>query len=129
MLSRQELLGAFLRDRRKFLGLSQDQVSAQIGIDASRLSRIETGDRLPTLHEIPLFASVLKVDVLSILAAFRIIVGPVDFTRIPEVLIRGLRELDDRGLEVLAYTARGLLPLQSPEPEPPSDSGHIDPGE
>lgn len=97
--------------------MSQEQVALQVGIDASRLSRIETGERLPTLHEIPLFASVLRVDLLSILAAFGLQSGAVDFTRLPADLVQALRDLDARGLDVLAYTARGLLLQQSEEPE------------
>lgn len=123
MLLPQELLGMWLRDRRKSLGLTQEQIAALVGIDDARVSRLENGQQMPTLPELPLLARALKVDVIAILQAFGMETAPVDFTRLDHVLVRALRELDDRGLEVLAYTARGLLPLQSEEPEPPPPEG------
>lgn len=58
MLNPQNL-GMYLRERRKSLGLSQQQVADRTGIDNSRISRIETGALLPTLYELPRLASAL----------------------------------------------------------------------
>lgn len=107
----------WVRDRRKELGLSQHQVAAVLDADPSRVSRMETGLQVPTLYELGPLAQVLKVDVLSILNAFGLYAAPVDFSRLPADLVQALRDLDAHGLDVLAYTARGLLLQQSEEPE------------
>lgn len=113
------MVGEFVRNRRKALGLSQRQLAADAGIWQAKVSQIEGGTALPSLVEVGQLSEALNVDPCAFLQAFSLIEAPVDFTRLGETLVRALRELDDRGLEVLAYTARGLLPLQSEEPGPP----------
>lgn len=48
----------FLRERRKFLGLSQAELARAVGVNQSTIHRIETGERTPGTE---LFLRLLKV--------------------------------------------------------------------
>jgi len=72
-------LGQFLRYERQRLGLSLRQLSSQVGVHASYLGRIETGDyKQPTAEVLQKIAAVLGVSYADLFA--------VTGYRIPEEL-------------------------------------------
>lgn len=58
----RELLGARIKELRKTKGLTQDQLSEVIDIDAKHLSRIEVGRSYPSLDLLEKTAVALHVD-------------------------------------------------------------------
>jgi transcriptional regulator with XRE-family HTH domain len=54
--------GIVLRETRKLLNLSQQQLSELTGLSRRRLSEMETGKRLISQEEAQRFATVLNVD-------------------------------------------------------------------
>lgn len=56
-------IGGALRHHRKEAGLTQAQFGELTGFDPKTISRIETGDRTPSLEALDIFARVLKVQV------------------------------------------------------------------
>jgi transcriptional regulator with XRE-family HTH domain len=66
MKKSKELLGSRVRELRKNAGLSQDQLSEQIGIDAKHLSRIELGKSYPYIETLEAIARVFDVDLMDL---------------------------------------------------------------
>jgi len=62
------LLGENVRKARKKLGLSQEVLGLETGIDRTYISGIERGKRNPTLDVIVTIASHLKVTVADLLS-------------------------------------------------------------
>lgn len=62
MKSTKQLLGVRVRELRKNMGMSQDQLSEQIGIDPKHLSRIELGKSFPYMETLEAIASSLQVE-------------------------------------------------------------------
>ena len=62
MSARKLLLGARIKELRKRIGLSQDQLAEKIGIEAKYLSRIEVGKRYPSLETLEHIADSLQVE-------------------------------------------------------------------
>lgn len=56
-------IGGALRHYRKEAGLTQAQFGELTGFDPKTISRIETGDRTPSLEALNIFARVLKIQV------------------------------------------------------------------
>ncbi len=56
------LLGARIKELRKRVGLSQDQLAEKIGIESKYLSRIEVGKRQPSLDTLGHIADSLQVE-------------------------------------------------------------------
>lgn len=54
-------LGANLREARKKLGMSQEQVSEGSGVHATEVSRIESGKRDPRVSTVRRLAKAVKV--------------------------------------------------------------------
>lgn len=54
-------IGTALREAREAAGISQRRLAEQLPFDQSRLSRIETGERLPTINEVTAILTVLDV--------------------------------------------------------------------
>lgn len=61
MNTKRILLGARIKELRKKMGLSQDELSEKIGIDGKYLSRIEVGKRSPSLETLEGIADALQV--------------------------------------------------------------------
>jgi DNA-binding XRE family transcriptional regulator len=55
-----------LKDRRVELGLTQEEVARQLGIDRSTYTKLENGDRNATLKMALKIVSVLKLDIKSL---------------------------------------------------------------
>lgn len=56
-------IGKALRHHRKQAGLTQAEFGELTGFDPKTISRLETGDRTPSLDALDTFARVLKVQV------------------------------------------------------------------
>lgn len=70
MKTTKELLGLRIRELRKSKGLSQDQLSEQIGIDAKHLSRIELGKSFPYMETLEGIAKALGVEIKDLFEFF-----------------------------------------------------------
>ncbi|MDD2230203.1 MAG: helix-turn-helix transcriptional regulator [Candidatus Cloacimonetes bacterium] len=62
MNTRKMLLGARIKEVRRRVGLSQDQLAEKVGIESKYLSRIEVGKRQPSLETLGLIADSLHVE-------------------------------------------------------------------
>ena len=60
--STRKLLGIRIQELRKIRGLTQDQLSEKVGIDAKHISRIEVGRSFPSLDTLEKLANALKVE-------------------------------------------------------------------
>ncbi|MQB01954.1 MAG: helix-turn-helix domain-containing protein [Actinobacteria bacterium] len=65
-MSRAQIWGRRIRDRREELGVGQADLAALIGVNQSTLSRWESGDRAPGHRQIPRIAKALGVDPAAI---------------------------------------------------------------
>ncbi len=54
---RNRMVGALLRQARENSGLSQDDLAAQAGLDAAKISYYELGEAAPPMHELAVLAS------------------------------------------------------------------------
>lgn len=115
MQTRLAMLGTYLHERRSASGLSQRGLAEASGIPRARISHLETGQAAPSIIEIGRMSEALGVDPCAFLQAFGMDTGTIDVTRLPGDLAKSLRELDEHGLELLAYTAAALLLRQSQE--------------
>lgn len=52
--------GEAIRDRRRLLGMTQEDVAAAVGTKQATVSRWERGDRMPSHHYLPKIAAALK---------------------------------------------------------------------
>jgi transcriptional regulator with XRE-family HTH domain len=59
MASRPVPVGGRIRDARIAKGLTQDQLAELVGVDQGRVSRWESGKRVPRIHETPTLIAVL----------------------------------------------------------------------
>lgn len=66
-----QILGNKIKDRRKELRLSQDELSKKLtNLGRTSISNIEKGRQQPPLHVIYLICNALDIDIQSILPAF-----------------------------------------------------------
>lgn len=91
MKNTKELLGDRIRELRKGAGLSQNQLSEQIGIESKYLSRIERGGAFPYVETLEAAAQALKVD-LKDLFDFSHLEGREIESRDIEELLKGLEQ-------------------------------------
>lgn len=66
------LLGQTIRQRREFLGLSQENLASATGIDRSHMGRIERGERNVTLLNLLRIADVLEWSLEQLFAAAKL---------------------------------------------------------
>jgi len=66
MENRKQLLGARIKELRKAIELSQDQLSEKIGIESKYLSRIEVGKCYPSMEVIEHIADALQVEMMEL---------------------------------------------------------------
>ena len=66
MKSTRALLGARIKELRKSRGLSQNELSERIGIDAKHLSRIEVGNSYPSLDTLERISQALGVEIKDV---------------------------------------------------------------
>jgi transcriptional regulator with XRE-family HTH domain len=67
-LVRDELEGfaEFIRERRKFLGLTQTELARRLGISPSMVTRLESGEREPSARLLLRLLEVLRADLRDI---------------------------------------------------------------
>lgn len=70
-MTRTEIGGA-LRHYRRQAGLTQAQFGELTGFDPKTISRLETGDRTPSLDALDTFAGVLKIQVRDFFTAVEV---------------------------------------------------------
>lgn len=58
----KKLLGERIKELRKARGLSQEQLTDQLGIDSKHLSRIEVGNSYPSMDTLADIAAALQVE-------------------------------------------------------------------
>lgn len=66
-----QLLGARLRDHRRRLGLSQQDLAALCGLDVANYGRLERGVSNPTLETLLHVAATIEIDPGQLLAGLR----------------------------------------------------------
>lgn len=59
-------LGKQIRERRKKLGLSQEELAEKLGVGHQALSRIEQGKMAPKMERLPLLAKSLKCSIADL---------------------------------------------------------------
>jgi transcriptional regulator with XRE-family HTH domain len=62
MSTSKMLLGARIKELRKRVGLTQDQLAEKVGVESKYLSRIEVGKRQPSLETLEHIADCLQVE-------------------------------------------------------------------
>lgn len=62
-----DLLGSSIRERRKAIDLTQQQLAEKMGISRGSLANIETGKQRILVHQVYQFANALETDVFVLL--------------------------------------------------------------
>jgi transcriptional regulator with XRE-family HTH domain len=91
MKSTKQLLGARVRELRRNKGMSQDQLSEQIGIDPKHLSRIELGKSFPYMETLEAIAKSLQVELSDLFDFSHLEAHSIDKRQI-EDLLEGLNQ-------------------------------------
>jgi transcriptional regulator with XRE-family HTH domain len=86
-------LGSNVRNNRKRLGLSQDELARAVGLTRTSLTNIENGRQHPPLHTFYDIVEQLNVDTSELLPRKMAQIKPVDVKAIAEGQIRGENEL------------------------------------
>jgi transcriptional regulator with XRE-family HTH domain len=86
MKSTKQLLGGRIKELRRGMDLSQDQLSEKIGVDPKHLSRIELGKSFPYMETLEAIAEALKVDLKDLFDFSHLEVQPVDKKEIEALL-------------------------------------------
>ena len=91
MKTTKELLGRRIKELRKGEGLSQDQLSELIGVDAKHLSRIELGKSFPYMETLEAIAKALHVELKDLFDFSHLEAQAIDKEHIEE-LLKGLNQ-------------------------------------
>lgn len=91
MKNTKQLLGSRIKELRRNKGLSQDQLSEEIGIDPKHLSRIEMGKSFPYMETLESIAKALQVELKDLFDFAHLEVQEVDKKQIEE-LLDGLKQ-------------------------------------
>lgn len=86
MKSTKQLLGCRIKELRRSKGLSQDQLSEQIGIDPKHLSRIELGKSFPYMETLEAIAKALQVELKDLFDFSHLEARAIDKNQIEELL-------------------------------------------
>ncbi len=90
--STKELLGVRIQELRKMRGLTQDQLSEKVGIDAKHISRIEVGRSFPSLDTLEKLANALKVELSSFFEFDHKAKGTRELKKVINELLRDVNE-------------------------------------
>jgi len=66
--ARRNALGAAVRNRRQFLGLSQEQLAERAGVERKSVSRVETGAYSPSIDRLWDICDALEVSLPVLLS-------------------------------------------------------------
>ena len=86
MKTTQELLGACIKEIRKLLSLSQEQLAETIGLDSKFISKIEVGRSSPSLEIMESIASALGVEIKDLFEFVHLQVGGVKIEDVEQLL-------------------------------------------
>lgn len=86
MKSTKQLLGSRIQELRKGKGLTQDQLSEQIGIDPKHLSRIELGKSFPYMETLEAIAKAFQVELKDLFDFSHLEARSIDKRQIEELL-------------------------------------------
>jgi transcriptional regulator with XRE-family HTH domain len=67
----QEKLGMHIRNVRKSLNLTQEEVAQRSGIERANIARTETGKKNPTLFMLKKLSVAMKIDLQKLLKGFK----------------------------------------------------------
>lgn len=65
-MNRENELGNKIKELRKSIGLTQEELAEKVGIDNKHLSKIENGKHAPSFKTIKKISDVLKADIANI---------------------------------------------------------------
>ena len=99
-------IGGALRHHRKEAGLTQAQFGELTGFDPKTISRIETGDRTPSLEALDIFARVLKIQVRDFFSEVK--TEPSE-DELRSYLINAICKVDKRKLQKLKSAVDKVL--------------------
>lgn len=91
MKSTKQLLGSRIKELRRGMELSQDQLSEKIGVDPKHLSRIELGKSFPYMETLEAIAQALEVELKDLFDFSHIEAQPIDKHEI-EALLGGVNQ-------------------------------------
>lgn len=86
MKNTKQMLGSRIRELRKGKGLSQDQLSEQIGVDPKHLSRIEIGKSFPYMETLESIVKALEVELKDLFDFAHLEDGPIEIEQIAKLL-------------------------------------------
>lgn len=86
MKNTKQLLGSRIKELRRNKGLSQDQLSEEIGIDPKHLSRIELGKSFPYMETLEAIAKSLQVELKDLFDFTHLEFPAIDKKQIEELL-------------------------------------------
>ncbi len=104
--STKELLGVRIQELRKIRGLTQDQLSEKVGIDAKHISRIEVGRSFPSLDTLEKLANALKVELSSF---FEFDDKAKDTRELKKVINELLSDVDEDKLRMAVKVLKAML--------------------
>ncbi len=64
-MNKENKLGIQIKQQRKLLGLTQEQLAEKAGIDNKHLSKIENGLHLPTYKTIKKLSEILQIEICN----------------------------------------------------------------
>jgi transcriptional regulator with XRE-family HTH domain len=102
----RELLGARIKELRKTKGLTQDQLSEIIDIDAKHLSRIEVGRSYPSLDLLEKTAVALRVELKDFFEYEHLVKSSTDLQKGIQAL---LQEADTEKLQMILKIVRTIV--------------------
>jgi transcriptional regulator with XRE-family HTH domain len=101
-------LGASILNRRRALGLTQQQLADQVGVHQTRVSHWERGSRAPSADQLQALAAVFSVDLKTLVAEY------VVDNEVERALVRDpLLSDDDRNALLTIYRGLTQRPLMS----------------
>lgn len=98
MRTTKELLGARIREIRKGLKLSQEQLSEKVDVDPRYISRIELGKCYPSLEKLESIARALNVEMRELFEFMHMETTTATTTQDVEKLLEGIDDENQRQL-------------------------------
>ena len=95
MKTATEMLGARIRELRKRLKITQEQLAERLGLDQKHMSRIELGKSYPSLDRLKKISEVLEVTLPSLFEFEHMADGQERLKQINE-MVQKLGEADQR---------------------------------
>lgn len=101
-------LGASILNRRRALGLTQQQLADRVGVHQTRVSHWERGSRAPSADQLQALAAVFSVDLKTLVAEY-VVDNEVERALVQDPLLSD----DDRNALLTIYRGLTQRPLMS----------------